>query len=151
MLRLIQIVATIFVFGVLPILCIAYFSGGKFLEKFFVDQSLSLMGTILAIYIAASSSFIAILMSFEEKKGKLIFINTTKELKENIIFIFCLFIIHFILLTGTPSSSENTILIWTLNGAKTFTFLLFIFALYELSSQLFTVKDKLYKASGNKN
>lgn len=151
--RLLQIIASILVFGVLPVLGAAYYSEGAFLDKFLSEQSLGLIGTMLAIYIAAASSFVAILMSFEEKNGKKVFQKTSKELKENIIFIFIVFFVHFMLLAATPDSfaKEDVALQWILRGTKVFTFLLFIFALYELSRQLFTIRDKLPKTNNPEN
>lgn len=144
MAKLLQIFSTIFVVGVIPTLILDRISNSGYLEKFMADQSLSLIGNILAIYLAVASSFIAILNSYEDEQGRSIFTSTVKELKQNIIFVFVVFILHFFLLVGTPK--EAILCLSTiLKGAKTFTLMLFIYALYELSAELFTIKNKLPK------
>jgi hypothetical protein len=148
MIKFLQIIASIIVFTVLPTVVLDYYSKSGFLDKFMVEQSLSLMGTILAIYIAAASSFIAILATHEDRQEKNIFDKTTKELKQSIIFIFLVFVLHFFLLVATPAASELSIskeVIILLKSLKTFTFMLYIYALFELSSELFTLKSKLDK------
>jgi|GEM_PF-3517008 len=144
MIRILQIVSMLIVFVVAPICAADYFSGSGFLKKFMEDQSLSLMGTILAIYIAAASSFLAILLTHEKERGGVVFNSTTSELKQNIVFIILIFALHFFLLAGTPpETAENRFLIGSLMAAKVFTFSLYIFALYELSQVLFGIRDAL--------
>jgi hypothetical protein len=148
MIKILQIIASIIVFTVLPTIALDNYFKSGFLDKFMVEQSLSLMGTILAIYIAAASSFIAILTTHEDQKKQKIFDKTTKELKQSIIFVFVVFILHFFLLVATPEAGESSIskeVIILLKGIKTLTFMLYIYALFELSSELFTLKNKLDK------
>ncbi len=148
MIKILHIIASIIVFTVLPTIVLDHYSKSGFLDKFMVEQSLSLMGTILAIYIAAASSFIAILATHEDRQEKNIFDKTTKELKKSIIFVFVVFILHFFLLVATPAVGDSSIskeVIILLKGLKTFTFMLYIYALFELSSELFTLKNKLDK------
>lgn len=135
--------AFVLVFGVLPVLAVAYFTKSEPLDNFLSQQSLGLIGIMLAIYISTASSFVVILTGFEEKGGMQIFQKTSEELRENILFVFFLFFAHFLLLVA-GGGQENIALEWLLRGAKVFTFLLFIFALYELSGQLFTVRRKLF-------
>lgn len=142
MINLLKNISLLIVFGVVPTVALDYFSGSGFLNKFMADQSLSMLGTILAIYIAAASSFIAILNSYEDQEGKDIFSGTVKELKQTIAFIFIVFFAHFLLLVGTPEEASFSCDL-TLKSLKTFTFILFLYALYELSSELFTLKNKL--------
>lgn len=144
MTKLIIIFLGIFILGTIPAVALDFYSGSDFLDKFMQEKSLSLMGTILAIYIAMSASFIAILNNYENEQGKNIFSKTVKELKMNIVFIFIVFVLHFFLLAGT-SKSFGLILDLVFKLAKTFTFLLFLYALYELSNALFTVNSKLPK------
>lgn len=141
-LKLAQIFASILVFGVAPTVALDYWASAGFLEKFMNDQSLSMLGTILAIYIGVASSFIAILNSYEDDFGKNIFTGTVKELRQTIIWIFSVFFVHFLLLVGTPKN-PSFICDLTLKSLKTFTFLLFLCILYELSAELFTLKNKL--------
>ncbi len=70
----------------------------------------------------------------------------------NIKFIFIIFIVHFILLVVTPPkpSIPFDIVMLAIKGAQTTTFLLFIYILYELSSELFGLKEKIQKNKGNK-
>lgn len=140
--KLLSIFASILVFGIAPTLVLDYFSGAEFLEKFMADQSLSLLGTILAIYIGVASSFIAILNGYEDEQGKSIFAGVSKELKQTVIWLFGVFFIHFLILVGTPQE-PSLICELTLKALKTFTFLLFLCILYELSVELFMLRNKL--------
>ena len=151
MIKLIQLMASLILFISLPIIALDLYFGDDFLRKFMLQQSLQIMGTILAIYVATASSFLAILMSKEERDGKNIFTNTSKELRGNIKFIFVIFIGHFILLVVTPPkpSIPFDMVMLAIKGAQTTTFLLFIYILYELSSELFGLKEKVQKNKGN--
>ncbi len=122
MINLLKNMSLLIVFGVAPTVALDYFSGSGFLDKFMADQSLSMLGTILAIYIAAASSFIAILNSYEDQEGKDIFSGTVKELKQTIAFIFIIFFAHFLLLVGTPTEASFACDL-TLKSLKTFTFI----------------------------
>lgn len=142
MINLLKNISLLIVFGVVPTIALDYFSKSGFLDKFMADQSLTMIGTILAIYIAAASSFIAILNSYEDQEGKDIFSSTVRELKQTIAFIFIVFFAHFLLLVGTPKDA-SFVCDLALRSLKTFTFILFLYALYELSSELFALKNKL--------
>ncbi len=142
MIKLGMIFASILVFGVAPTIALDYWAGTGFFEKFMNEQSLSMLGTILAIYIGVASSFLAILNSYEDDFGKNIFTSTIKEIKQTIIWIFGVFFLHFLLLVGTPKY-PSFICELTLKSLKAFTFLLFLCILYELSTELFTLKNKL--------
>lgn len=140
--KLLQIFASILVFGVAPTIGLDHLADGEFLEKFMAEQSLSMLGTVLAIYIGVASSFIAILNSYEDDLGKNIFTGTIKELKQTVIWIFGVFFVHFLLLVGTPKYPSFACDL-ALKSLKTFTFLLFLCILYELSVELFMLKNKL--------
>jgi len=140
--KTLPIFASILVFGVAPTVALDYFANAQFLEKFMVDQSLSLLGTILAIYIGVASSFIAILNGYEDEHGKNIFAGVSNELKQTVIWLFGVFFLHFLLLVGTPQEPSLACEL-TLKALKTFTFLLFLCILYELSVDLFMLRNKL--------
>lgn len=148
MISLLKIISLLILCVVFPTLAADYYFKTGFLEKFMLEQSLTIMGTILAIYIASSASFIAVLMAYEESKKTTIFKSTTAELRQNITFVTSILFIHFLLLVATQKTVPEQIkdiLTWTsfLKGAKVFTFSLYIYALYELNSVLFGIRERL--------
>ena len=144
MIRLMGITFGILIVIVVPIMALNHFSGAVFLDKFMEERALLLMGTMLAIYIAAASSFLGILLNYEKEKGKVIFTDTTSELKQNIIFIIIVFTVHFFLLSATPPNTpDNIILLRILMALKVLTFSLYIYALYELSMVLFGIRNAI--------
>lgn len=138
--------AGVVVFAVL-ITTLNHFFGASFLENFIEEQSLALLGTILAIYIVTASSFLAILSNYEKEKKSRIFKDTTSEIKCNFRFIMVLFVFHFAALSLTPCETDaNLLIINILLGAKVSFFALYIYALYELSMVLFNIRDTLNSA-----
>ena len=135
---------------VLPTIAFDHFFGASFLEKFMEERSLLLMGTMLAIYIATASSFLAILLNYEKEKEKVLFINTALEVKRNITLIIVIFVIHFFLLSATPPSTSNSAILISLMVFKVLSFSLYIYALYELSMVFFGIRDKLNSAGEQK-
>ena len=150
MIKVLQLFSCIIVFGVLPILAADFYSQSGFISSFMGGKSLALMGTMLAIYMAAASSFMALMNSYEQKIGKPVFYSTTKELQTNIGAVFVVFFLHLLLAAGTPNTMSTEILL-IINGSKTFTFLLFLYALYELSQGIFTLRATLSKAQKTKD
>ncbi len=144
MIRIIQIIASLIVFVVAPIIAADHFSQSGFLDLFMVQQSMSIMGTILAIYIAAAASFLAIVMGHEKERGETIFNGTSRELKQNIALVIAILGVHLFLLAVTPPATpDNSIVILFLKAGKVFTFSIYIYALYELSNVLFGIRDSL--------
>lgn len=133
--RIFCIFSAIIVAIVFPCLCAdSYFENG-FLDTFMKEQSISIMGNILAIYIAVASAFIVIIGEIEEKT-KNNCNNTLKELKTSIVFMIILYSAHILLMIITPTSPLYIINL-ILKGAKIFTFSLYIVLLYELTNVLF--------------
>ena len=135
---------------VAPTIALDHFFGASFLEKFMEERSLLLMGTMLAIYIATASSFLAILLNYEKEKGKVLFVNTALEVKRNITLIIGIFVVHFFLLSATPPSTSNNTILISLMVFKVLSFSLYIYALYELSMVFFGIRDKLNSAGERK-
>lgn len=134
---------------VAPTLLIDHFLESLFLENFMAKFSLPMMGTMLAIYMAVLSSFLKTMSDYEKTKNQSIFDKTTSGLKETVVAIFIIFIIHFFLLSGTPEKDTfDTSLLWifialmVLMGAKVLTFSLYIRILFELSMALFSIRKK---------
>lgn len=142
MIRWAGIIFIILLLGVAPIVAADYYIHSGFLDKFMKEQSMSIMGTILAIYIAAASSFLAILMTYEQSKGRAIFTSTSADLKRTTIFVITLFAIHLLLLVATPKAiTDSSLIDLGLKSAKVFTLYLYIFALYELSHVMFSIRE----------
>ena len=120
--------------------------GNGFLEEFMTDTSLTVMGTMLAIYIATASSFLAILIAYEKEEGATIFNKTSTEIRQNVLLVIALFALQLILLTSTPNkTNDNQEIILCLLEAKTLIFSIYIYALYELSQVLFGIRDAFTK------
>ena len=120
--------------------------GNGFLDEFMTDKSLIVMGTMLAIYIATASSFLAILMTYEKEEGAAIFNKTSTEIRQNVLLVIALFALQLILLTSTPNkTNDNQEIILCLLEAKTLIFSIYIYALYELSQVLFGIRDAFTK------
>lgn len=129
-------------FSVLPITGADYYWNNGFLNKFLVEQSLAIMGTILAIYIASAASFLAIVINHEKGEHNRIFKETVTTLKHNIIFVIAVFVIHLFMMVATPVvTAQNVAVILSLKGGKVFTFSLYLFALYRLNYLLFSVRE----------
>lgn len=142
MMHLVQILATIILFAVCPAVAGDYFSQSGFIDDFMKNQSVGTMGTMLAIYIAAAASFLAIMVGHENDAKKSIFSGTASELKQNSQFVIVLFFMHFLLVCSTPrEATEITQII--LRALKTLTFSLYVYALYELSNVLFGIRETL--------
>jgi uncharacterized membrane protein YbhN (UPF0104 family) len=150
MIRILQVITVIIIFAVIPITAADYYWGNGFLNKFLIEQSLPIMGTILAIYIAAAASFLSIVVNHEKGEHNSIFKGTVTELKYNIIIVIAIFVIHLFMMVATPPAKpENMHVILFLKGAKVFTFILYIFALYKLSHLLFGVRTVINSLKNN--
>ena len=131
-----------FFVAVVAFVLIDYYFGDNFLDEFMDEQSLSIMGTMLAIYIATASSLLTILIAYEKENSKKIFSGTSAEIKSTIDYIIVFFAVHLFLLIITPERTDsNQLIILILLGAKILTFSLYIYALRELAQVLFNIRN----------
>ena len=146
MIRLITVLLTL-IFSALAI-CFDFVVGSTFLDEFMVGPSLLLMGTILAVYMAVSSAFLAVLYTYEDKKEKSIFNKVISESQSNLRFIFILFSVHFLLASITPPPDiDNHVIITTLLFLKVWAFSLYMYVIYELGMVFLSLRDTFSKFS----
>jgi len=137
--KLITIICIIVTTIVLPILLLDFYTGNGFLSKFFNEQIIPLMGTILALNLALAASLHAILLGLEVQKNVSL-VGTRKEVKSNVLFMIIIFILVFILQIITPKMGLNNLLLMTtITGLKLLFFFLYLYAVYEISSVLFHI------------
>ncbi len=128
-----------------PFVAIDYFWSSRFIEEFMREQSLQIMGTILALNIATASFLVGHLIDIEMKEGKVIFETTMREIKHNIYFMFVLFVLQMgVLSIGDVEFIEfdNNWKHWIL-GLNVILFLAYIFCLYEMTAAIFSLRKRM--------
>ncbi len=135
----------------LPLILVDLFVKNGFIQFFVHQQSLEIMGTLLGLNIASSIFLIGHLIDIEAKLDKDIFDATKKEMKQNIIAMFVMFIIELIIQIAMPIILPNSpqiikdISMW-LSYVGLYVFLLYLFALFEMTQAIFIVGVQLRKA-----
>lgn len=84
--------------------------GNGFLYKFFREQSIGIVATVLALNIATITFLLGHLVTIESKANKELFSDTKKEIKDNIYFMTGLFAVMFI-----SVALMNETLVWNIN------------------------------------
>lgn len=115
--------------------------GNGFLFKFFREQSIGIVATVLALNIATITFLLGHLVTIETKANKEIFTNTKKEIQDNIYFMTGLFAALFIVVTLMNESIK-----WNINNfyfspiifLSLIIFILIFFCLYEILNAIFT-------------
>jgi hypothetical protein len=147
MIRVLGIFFAVILAGV-PVLVADALVGNGFLANFITNQSFSIMATMLGFNIATSAFLVGHLTNIELQLRKSIFKKSRRELRQNLVFMFVVFLIYLILLTATPKEpgawtvtiSSASISIFT--AASLFLFMLYMFAVFELTKAIFSV-DKI--------
>lgn len=131
----------------LPFLALDYFFGSKFVDDFLRNQSLQIMGTILALNIATAAFLVGHLMDIEAKAQKNIFSNSTREIKHNIYFMLIIFFVQMLVLTLRDSSVVITFSsgkYWFM-GCGLVLFFAYLLCLYEITAAIFSVRSIMNK------
>ena len=137
--RSLGIISIIIVFVSLPC-CILYKMGAtSYLDKFFDEQMIPLMGTILALNFTLISSLQVFLLSIEEQKN-IVFSTTRKELKSNIVAMIAIFVLSFFL--QITDFKFCRLVFYILMGTKLTLFFTYMYIVYDLSSALFKITNK---------
>lgn len=141
--KLLIISCVIIVTVVLPILFFDSFLKNGFLKLFFETQMISLLGTILALNLALGASLQAILFNIEMQQNKELFVNTRREIKENMLFMIAIFIILFVAQVATPLLTiANKYLLVSITGIKLLLFFLYLYAVKEIGESIFHISHK---------
>ena len=90
--KLIQVCCTILVIIVLPCVLLYHYGARNYLELFFNEQMIPLMGTIMALNFAVATSLQVMLYNIEQSNKNITFNKTRNEIVENLIFVIILFI-----------------------------------------------------------
>lgn len=128
---------------------IDYVVGGSFLFSFLKQNSLEIMGTVLALNIATATFLVGQLMNIELQLKMEVFTKSKREIKHNILFMIIIFVLQLMVLTAIPSdTSTNQVLLiakpW-IYRLSLFFFLTYVYALYELSTGIFSVCNYISK------
>ena len=125
----------------IPIMILDHIHGAGFLYKFFREQSLGIVATVLALNVATVTFLIGHLVNLETKAEEPIFKDTKKEVKDNVYFMFGMFLIIIFLV-----SSMNDKQVFKINSADynpliffaLVSFILIFVALFEIVQCIFS-------------
>lgn len=138
--KVITLLSVIITFVVLPC-CILYKLGATFyLDKFFLDQIIPLMGTILALNFALIAAMQTFLLNIEKEFEQEVFCKTRNEINSNIVAMLIIFILCFIL--QCVDLKMPRIIFYLVMATKLTLFFTYIYIIYDLSSALFKVIRK---------
>jgi hypothetical protein len=143
MIRLLGILFLIILIEI-PLLITDVYMNNGYLDLFLKNQSLSIMGTALAINIATSAFLVGQLLTIEINFKKPIFDNSKKEIKHNLIFMIIVFLLQLFFLLLTPIAEKDTSILlnslrYICKGINLFLFLLYLYALFEMTLAIFSV------------
>lgn len=135
--KLICISCTILVVIVLPCILLYHYGSHLYLDKFFSDQMIPLMGTIMALNFAIATSLQAMLYNIEQFTKDVTFKKTRNEIVEDLIFMIILFIIAFIMqVCAVPIRKLYT---YGFICLKLLLFFLNFYVMYDLNRALFSI------------
>ncbi len=137
------------------VLVVNYYSKSTFLEDFIKNQSLQIMGTILALNVATSSFLVGHLTNIEITLRKKIFGKSKGEIKHNLMFMLVAFFLDLILLTGSPLVVEKSpqylsYIKYTCTGVSLLLFILYLYSLYEMTTAIFSIDGIITEDSHEK-
>jgi len=133
------ILSAIIVGIICPLLVADYYSQNGFLEDFMKNQSLSIMGNILAIYIGIITAFTVILDKLSSLTGGK-FLKTTTTLKKNVLQLLFLYALQALILVGTPEKLEEP-WIFFIKSIEIMVLSLYFLFFYEIIEIFFTTRN----------
>lgn len=135
--KVIALLSIIVTFIVLPC-CILYKLGAiSYLDKFFSEQMIPLMGTILALNFALIAALQTFLLNKEQEYKQQLFSKTRTEINSNIVAMLIIFVFCFIL--QCIDFKLPRIFFYFLMAAKLTLFFVYLYIIYDLSSALFKI------------
>lgn len=138
--NLILVSSAIIVFIVIPCLLLYHYGSTTYLNNFFNNQMIPLMGTIMALNFAIATSLHTILLNIEEMTNNTSFNKTRNEIKEGLIFMIILFIIAFIL--QVLDFQGRKLILYPLISIKLLLFFLYFYVMYDFNKALFLISKK---------
>ena len=122
---------------VFPILLLDYVVDNNFLQRFMENESLAIMGNMLAIYVGVVTAFTVILDNLQ-KKFNTKCLNTQKNLKKNILIMLVVYGLQIICFVATPKEYYNTLwLEYMIKGFEVLLFSLYFLMFYEIIDVFF--------------
>ena len=138
--KVICVCCTILVIIVLPCIIQYHYGSHIYLDKFFNEQMIPLMGTIMALNFAIATSLQAMLYNIEQSNKNITFLKTRNEIVQNLIFMILLFVIVFILQVNTIPLRK--IYAYGIICIKLLLFFLNFYVMYDLNKALFSIKKQ---------
>lgn len=138
--KMIALFCVLLVFIGIPIAYLYKIGFKNYLDLFFLNQMIPLMGTIMALNFALAASLQAILINMETIIKQKTFANSRKEINHNLLFMMILFGLVFILqIFNCPNSTS---ILFILNSLKITLFAFYFYAVYEISTAIYKVSTK---------
>jgi hypothetical protein len=116
----------------------------SFLTGFLTNQSLQIMGTMLALNVATASFLVGNLTNLEISLKRALFASSKSEIKQNLLFMVVVFLLDLGILIIIPPAVQSNILFspeFLSKASSFFLFLLYFYALYELTEAIFSVNE----------
>lgn len=135
--KLLFVSCTILVVIVLPCILLYHYGSHNYLDKFFSEQMIPLMGTIMALNFAIATSLQATLYSIEQTNNDVTFKKTRNEIVENLIFMIIVFTIVFIIQMCTVPMRR--LFTYGFICLKLLLFFLNFYVMYDLNRALFSI------------
>ena len=133
------ILSAIIVGIICPLSIADYYSQNGFLETFMKEQSLSIMGNVLAIYIGIITAFTVILDKLSSITGGK-FLKTTTTLKKNVLQLLFLYALQALILIATPKNLGEPWMFFVKSVEIMILSLYFLF-FYEIIEIFFTTRN----------
>ncbi len=125
-----------------------YHSNGIFLYTFAQDQSMGIIGTILALNIATITFLLGHLYSIEHNANEELFKSTKSEVKQNVYFMAGMFMANLLVLALTPVYNTKMGKLqpaFIMSLISVFLLILVVIALIEIVQAIFSVSKSLIK------
>ena len=134
---------------VFPILFLDYIVDNGFLQKFMQEESLSIMGNMLAIYVGVVTAFAAILDQMQNNLG-IKCINTQRNLKKNIVEMLIIYGLQIICFVITPERYNDILWVeYVLKGFEVLLFILYFLMFYEVLDVFFTIRHLIQNSESD--
>lgn len=127
----------------LPIIYLDHMWGDGFLFKFFREQAVGIVATILALNIATITFLLGHLVTIETKANQSLFSRTRKEIRDNVYFMTCMFVLIFSLAASMNIHQTWNINSFTFNPLVLFSLIAFILVF----ASLFEILEAIFKAT----
>lgn len=131
------ILSGIIVGVVFPILILDYIFDNGFLQKFMEEESLAIMGNMLAIYVGVVTAFTVILDNILKNNCS----NTQNTLKRNIVTLLVIYGVQITCFIATPQKYCDSLWVeYIIKGVEVLSFALYFLMFYEIIDVFFIAR-----------